>query len=57
MRLRNIPGARDVMEESPFVITEPAPIKGHWHELFHNSNPIRIEIGMGKGRFITQLAE
>lgn len=31
--------------------------KGKWHELFGNNNPIHLEIGTGKGQFITTLAE
>lgn len=56
MRLRNVPGARDVMEESGFVFTEPAGMSGTWKEVFGNDNPIYIEVGMGKGQFITTLA-
>ena len=57
MRLRNIRGAREAMLESPYVIDAPEQWKGRWAELFGNSNPIQIEVGMGKGRFITSLAE
>lgn len=57
MRLRNIPGARDVMEENKYVFTEPENMKGTWHQVFGNSNPIHIEVGMGKGKFITTLAK
>ena len=56
MRLRNIKGAREIVENNPYTITEPETNKGHWKEYFHNTNPIHIEIGMGKGRFITQLS-
>ncbi len=56
MRLRNVPGAREVMVESPFVFTEPKDMAGTWSQVFGNDNPIHIEIGMGKGRFITTLA-
>ena len=56
MRLRNVPGAREAMVESEYVVNEPKEYKGRWNELFGNSNPIRIEVGMGKGRFIMQLA-
>lgn len=57
MRLRNIPGSRDVIASSPFVVKEPEKYKGKWaQEIFKNDNPIQIEIGMGKGRFITELA-
>ena len=57
MRLRNVPGSRETIAEREFVINEPENYKNKWNELFGNDNPIRIEIGMGKGRFITQLAK
>lgn len=57
MRLRNVPGAREVMLENKYVYTEPEGMKGTWKEVFGSGNPVRIEIGMGKGRFITELAE
>ena len=57
MRLRNVPGAREVMIENEFVFTEPENMAGTWKEVFGNNNPVRIEIGMGKGRFITTLAQ
>ena len=57
MRLRNIPGARDVIAETSFCIKEPEKLKGKWAiEVFKNTNPIQIEIGMGKGKFIMELA-
>lgn len=57
MRLRNISGSRDVIAQSPLVIHEPKQHKGSWKEIFGNDNPIRIEVGMGKGKFIYQLAQ
>ncbi|MDO4454599.1 MAG: tRNA (guanosine(46)-N7)-methyltransferase TrmB [Eubacteriales bacterium] len=56
MRLRNIPGSREVIGESKYVIHEMEEAKGKWSEIFQNDHPIYIEVGMGKGRFITQLA-
>lgn len=56
MRLRNVPGSREAIAESGLSINEPQQLKGKWNEEFGNNNPIRIEIGMGKGKFITQLA-
>lgn len=56
MRLRHIPGAEEKVLEHPFVIEDPKSKKGNWKEVFGNDNPIRIEIGMGKGQFITELA-
>ncbi|MCR4788848.1 MAG: tRNA (guanosine(46)-N7)-methyltransferase TrmB [Lachnospiraceae bacterium] len=56
MRLRNIPGSRDVIAESEYVIHDHRAVKGCWENVFGNDKPIRIEIGMGKGRFICELA-
>ena len=56
MRLRNITGSREVIAESDYVIHEPQNYKGNWKAVFGNDRPIRIEIGMGKGRFIMDLA-
>lgn len=57
MRLKNVPGARETIAESSLVIHEPEKQKGIWQQLFENSNPIHIEIGMGKGRFIYGMAK
>lgn len=58
MRLRNIPGSREAIASSDFVIHEDVMTekKGHWNEVFGNSLPIYIEVGMGKGQFITRMA-
>lgn len=56
MRLRNVTGSREMIADSPFVIHEPAMQKGKWCEIFGNKRPIHIEIGMGKGRFLMDLA-
>ncbi|MDE6064315.1 MAG: tRNA (guanosine(46)-N7)-methyltransferase TrmB [Lachnospiraceae bacterium] len=57
MRLRNITGSREVIGESRFVIHEPETLRGKWRERFGNTNPICIEIGMGKGKFLHTLAK
>ncbi len=57
MRLRNIPGADDVLKNSPFVIQNPQQHRGNFSKEFGNDHPIHIEIGMGKGRFITEMAK
>lgn len=56
MRLRNIPGAGEVIDSSPYCIKEPVELKGKWHDFLGNNNPIHIEVGMGKGRFLMDLA-
>lgn len=57
MRLRNITGSRDVIAQSPWVVQEMFAQKGKWSELFQNEAPIRIEIGMGKGKFLHEMAK
>ena len=57
MRLRNIPGAKDAITESPYVVQNPAECKGKWEQVFTQEQPIHIEVGMGKGRFLMDMAK
>ena len=57
MRLRNIPGSREAIGASEYVIPEESECAGKWRELFGNENPIHVEIGTGKGRFLMELAK
>ena len=57
MRLRNVPGARETIIENQFSIQEPEQKKGKWAEVFGNDHPIHIEVGMGKGQFIIEMAK
>ena len=56
MRLRNVKGSRENIAASEYVIHDETEMKGKWHEYFKNDNPIHIEIGMGKGRFLMDMA-
>jgi len=57
MRLRNVPGSREVIAENEFVIHDEKSCKGRWkQDIFKNDRPLHIEIGMGKGRFIMDMA-
>ena len=56
MRLRNIPGAKDAIEESIYVIQIPQENKGCWDKVFPQNQPIHLEVGMGKGRFLMDMA-
>lgn len=57
MRLRNVRGSREVIASHEYVVQEPNLLKGKWASYFKNDNPIHIEIGMGKGKFLNQLAK
>jgi tRNA (guanine-N7-)-methyltransferase len=54
MRQRFKPWAKDKLLSHPEISpVNPAEWKGRWHEYFGNENPIHLEVGTGKGRFIT----
>ncbi len=57
MRLRHIKGAEEMIAASEFVVQNPSKLKGKWKAVFSNDAPIHIEVGMGKGRFIMDMAE
>lgn len=53
MRIRHIKGAEEYIEKSPFVINNPQAFCGNWkQEVFGNTNPLYLEVGMGMGQFI-----
>ena len=56
MRLRNIKNKEDIISNSKYIILNPEEYKGKWKSVFDNDNPIYIEIGMGKGKFILENA-
>lgn len=59
MRLRNITGSREVIAESGWVVQErlQPECPGTWGTVFGNQNPLHVEIGMGKGKFIHTMAK
>lgn len=56
-RLRNIPGAADVIRTSEYCIQNPENFRGRWNCVFEKRQPLYIEIGMGKGHFLMDMAE
>lgn len=52
MRQRNVKNKKEIINNSKYIIENPSEYKGCYSKLFNNSNPIYIEIGMGKGDFI-----
>lgn len=59
MRLKNVKGSREMIAASSSCIPEDEQKswKGRWRDLFGNDHPLAIEIGMGKGQFLTALAD
>ena len=57
MRLKHIKNADIIINSSTYLVKNPIENKGKWNELFENNNPIEIEIGTGKGKFIIEKAK
>lgn len=57
MRVRHKPWAKEKIEQHPqYIVANPEQYKGKWHEVFENNQPLHIEVGTGKGQFITEMA-
>ena len=57
MRLRNNKNAKEIIENSKYLVIDPEKYKGKWNKVFNNNNPIYIEIGCGKGNFVIENAK
>lgn len=58
MRSRFKPWAAELIEANPeIVVPDPEKQKGRWKEVFGNNQPLHIEAGTGKGRFIIGMAK
>lgn len=57
MRLKHVKGAEEYIASSEYVVQDYKEHKGSWKELFGNDKPLHIEIGMGKGKFLMEMAE
>lgn len=57
MRLRNVKNANKIINDCPYVIKNPKSIRGKFQTIFENNNEIHLEIGMGKGKFIYEMAK
>ena len=56
MRIRNVKNKEEILSNSSYFISNGEEYIGKWSKLFGNNNPIYIEIGMGKGKFIIENA-
>lgn len=58
MRVRNRKGATELLEANPqYVVLNPLEAKAKWRDLFGNDNPIHVEVGSGKGAFVSGMAK
>lgn len=57
MRIRKKPWAESEIASNKAIVTAPEKNKGNWKEIFGNDNPIHIEIGCGKGQFLSKMSK
>lgn len=57
MRYNFVKDARDIMDKSSYMIKNPEKYKGKWKDVFGNNKPICLELGMGRGSFIIEMAK
>lgn len=56
MKYNTIKNAREILDNSKYLVKNPENYKGKWKDIFKNNNPIMLELGMGRGNFIIQMA-
>ena len=56
LRLRNVKNKEEILDNTTYLEREPENNIGKWKDVFGNKNEIHIEIGMGKGDFIIEMA-
>ncbi|HPE14468.1 MAG TPA: tRNA (guanosine(46)-N7)-methyltransferase TrmB [Bacilli bacterium] len=56
MRLRNVKDKENILNKSKYVLKDINNLKGNWNKIFNNNNPIHLEIGTGKCKFLIENA-
>ena len=57
MEYNVIKNADKIVSSCPYVVNDPMKYKNKWNDLFGNKNPIYVELGMGRGDFIINMAK
>ena len=57
MRYNVVKNANNILENSDYLVKNPSQYKNNWKEVFKNNNPINLELGMGRGSFIIDMAK
>lgn len=56
-RVRTIPGTSEYLQNHPLVISDPQEARGRWQEHWPSPQPLHLEIGCGRGRFLYEAAK
>lgn len=57
MRIRKKPWGDNERATNKAIVENPQESKGKWQEFFGNDNPIHVEIGCGKGQFLSKMSK
>ena len=57
MRYNIVKDADEILKNSTYLVKSPSEYKNKWNTLFANNNPINLELGMGRGSFIIEMAK
>lgn len=57
MRYNVVRNAHNIIESSSYLVKNPKDYKGNWQKAFENNNPVYLELGMGRGSFIIEMAK
>lgn len=57
MRYNVVKNAKEIIDNSSYLVKKPENYKGKWNSVFNNNNPICLELGMGRGSFIIEMAK
>ncbi len=56
MEYNKVKDADKIIKKSSFLVSDPTKYKNKWSDFFGNKNPIHLELGMGRGEFIINMA-
>lgn len=57
MKYNMVKDAKKIIEKSKYLVLKPEQYKNNWSKLFKNNNPICLELGSGRGKFLVGMAE
>lgn len=57
MQYKKVNNADSILNSSKYLIKNPSNYKNNWHSVFNNNNKIMLELGMGRGAFIIEMAK
>ena len=56
MEYKKFKDADKIINRSDYMVAKPEENKNNWNKVFGNNNPIHLELGMGRGDFIINMA-